>query len=64
MRRRRIAFVVVACAAALAAPPRLSACTTVLLACGEDVVVAKSYDYYMGQGHLIVNPRGLVKRLM
>lgn len=39
-------------------------CTTVLLSHGQDVVVAKSYDYYMGQGHVVVNPRGLRKSSM
>lgn len=48
----------------LLAPRPARACTTVLLSHGEDVVVAKSYDYYMGQGHVVVNPRGLAKSSM
>ena len=41
-----------------------SPCTTVLLEDRDDVVVAKSYDYFMAQGLIVVNPRGLAKRSM
>lgn len=40
------------------------ACTAALLSHGGDMVVVKSYDYYMGQGHVVVNPRGLAKTSM
>jgi len=53
-------WVILAVSAALASRGA-PACTTVLLEHGADVVVAKSYDYFMGQGLLLVNPRGLRK---
>lgn len=50
--------------ASLATARSLPACTTALLTHGEDVVVVKSYDYYMGQGLVMANPRGLAKTSM
>ncbi len=59
--RSAVAAVVVAWSlAATAAWP----CTTVLLEDRDAVVVAKSYDYFMAQGLILVNPRGLAKRSM
>jgi choloylglycine hydrolase len=37
------------------------ACTTFMLDRGGDRVVGKSYDWYMGQGLVIVNKRGVAK---
>jgi len=40
------------------------ACTTSLLQHGDEVVVAKSYDFPVGDGLIIVNPRGVAKHAM
>jgi penicillin V acylase-like amidase (Ntn superfamily) len=48
----------------LLVPAVVGACTTVLLQCRGEVAVAKSYDFHMGQGLIIVNPRGLAKHAM
>jgi choloylglycine hydrolase len=48
--------------AALARPA--NACTTFMLARGVERVVGKSYDWYMGQGLVIVNKRGVAKRAL
>jgi hypothetical protein len=42
----------------------VGACTTSLLQRGDEVVVAKSYDYPIGDGLIIVNPRGVAKHTM
>jgi penicillin V acylase-like amidase (Ntn superfamily) len=54
-------------AAALAVfvvPAVARACTTVLLQRQGEVAVAKSYDFFVGHGLIIVNPRGLAKHAM
>jgi penicillin V acylase-like amidase (Ntn superfamily) len=45
-------------------PALVGACTTVLLQDQGEVAVAKSYDFYVGHGLIIVNPRGLAKHAM
>lgn len=45
-----------------AAPRPVEACTTFMLARGTTRVIGKSYDWYMGQGLLVVNKRGVAKR--
>jgi hypothetical protein len=45
-----------------AAPRPADACTTFMLARGGERVVGKSYDWYMGQGLVIVNKRGVAKQ--
>lgn len=54
----------VSAAATVAASRSGFACTAALLSHGGDVVVVKSYDDYMGQGHVVVNRRGLAKTSM
>jgi hypothetical protein len=44
------------------APRRANACTTFMLERGGQRVVGKSYDWYMGQGLVIVNKRGVAKQ--
>jgi penicillin V acylase-like amidase (Ntn superfamily) len=43
-------------------PTTLIACTTFLLGTGDTPVVAKSYDWDMGQGLVIANKRGVAKQ--
>ena len=45
-----------------AAPRAAAACTTFMLERGAERVVGKSYDWYMGQGLVLVNKRGVAKR--
>jgi choloylglycine hydrolase len=45
-----------------AAPRSADACTTFMLERGGERVVGKSYDWYMGQGLVIVNKRGVAKQ--
>ena len=46
-------------------PPRsASACTTFMLERGGERVVGKSYDWYMGQGLVIINKSGVAKRAL
>lgn len=45
-----------------AAPRSAAACTTFMLERGGERVVGKSYDWYMGQGLVVVNKRGVAKR--
>jgi choloylglycine hydrolase len=40
------------------------ACTTSLLQHGDEVAIAKSYDFPVGDGLIIVNPRGVAKHAM
>jgi choloylglycine hydrolase len=58
---RRFGFIAAAWAALAAARPA-SACTTFMLERGGDRVVGKSYDWYMGQGLVFVNKRGVEKQ--
>jgi choloylglycine hydrolase len=39
-------------------------CTTFLLERGNERVVGKSYDWHMGQGLVVVNPRGVAKQAL
>jgi choloylglycine hydrolase len=39
-------------------------CTTFLLQRGDERVVGKSYDWHMGQGLVVVNPRGVAKQAL
>ena len=55
---------VVAAIAIALAPAAAGACTTVLLEHRGEIAVAKSYDFHMGHGLIIVNPRGLTKYAM
>jgi penicillin V acylase-like amidase (Ntn superfamily) len=48
----------------LLVPALVGACTTVLLQHQGEIAVAKSYDFYVGHGLIIVNPRGLAKHAM
>jgi choloylglycine hydrolase len=48
--------------AAAGAPGTATACTTFMLERGGERVVGKSYDWYMGQGLVIVNKRGVAKQ--
>ncbi len=41
-----------------------AACTTALLRHADEIAVAKSYDYPIGDGLILVNPRGLAKHAM
>ena len=45
-----------------AAPRSADACTTFMLERGGERVVGKSYDWYMGQGLVIINKRGVAKQ--
>ena len=45
-----------------AAPRAAAACTTFMLERGAERVVGKSYDWYMGQGLVMVNKRGVAKQ--
>jgi len=45
-----------------AAPRPANACTTFMLERGGERVVGKSYDWYMGQGLVMVNKRGVAKQ--
>ena len=45
-----------------AAPRSAAACTTFMLERGGERVVGKSYDWYMGQGLVVVNKRGVGKQ--
>jgi hypothetical protein len=46
----------------LAVAPPADACTTFMLERGGERVVGKSYDWYMGQGLVIINKRGVAKQ--
>jgi hypothetical protein len=46
----------------LAAPRPADACTAFMLERGGAPVVGKSYDWYMGQGLVVVNKRGVAKQ--
>src|SRR5436305_12805815 len=62
---RRASVAIAAAMAALlvgVAPRPASACTTFMLERGGDRVVGKSYDWYMGQGLVLINKRGTAKR--
>jgi penicillin V acylase-like amidase (Ntn superfamily) len=54
----------VAAIAIALAPAAAGACTTVLLEHQGEIAIAKSYDFHMGHGLIIVNPRGLAKYAM
>src|SRR5262245_11468805 len=58
---RRAALTMIVPLLLLAAPRPTAACTTFMLERGGDRVVGKSYDWYMGQGLVIVNKRGVAK---
>jgi penicillin V acylase-like amidase (Ntn superfamily) len=60
---RTLLVAVVAASTALAAPPA-GACTTFLLKGGRDVIIGKSYDYFIGQALLVFNKRGVVKEAL
>jgi penicillin V acylase-like amidase (Ntn superfamily) len=49
---------------AVLAPTVAGTCTTVLLEHEGEIAVAKSYDFHIGHGLIIVNPRGLEKHAM
>jgi hypothetical protein len=49
---------------AAATPGQARACTTFMLERGGQPVVGKSYDWYMGQGLVIVNKRGVAKQAL
>jgi penicillin V acylase-like amidase (Ntn superfamily) len=54
-----VTLTVAVIAAGLARPA--AACTTFMLERGGERVVGKSYDWYMGQGLVIINKRGVAK---
>jgi choloylglycine hydrolase len=60
---RRATLLLPVAALLLASGPRpADACTTFMLERGGERVVGKSYDWYMGQGLVIVNKRGVAKQ--
>src|SRR4051812_39196688 len=62
---RRAAVVLPVAALLLAGTARPAhACTTFMLQRGGERVVGKSYDWYMGQGLVIVNKRGVAKQAL
>lgn len=60
----RGAALIVALGVSVGAPASVWACTTFLIGSGGDVAVGKSYDWSMGHGAVIANPRGLAKRAL
>jgi len=61
LRALPLAFAVTALVAGAASRPA-AACTTFMLERGSERVVGKSYDWYMGQGLVVVNKRGIAKQ--
>ncbi|HXU04518.1 MAG TPA: hypothetical protein VN903_26330 [Polyangia bacterium] len=64
MVRRAVLMTTAAALLAVALPCPASACTTFMLERGGERVVGKSYDWYMGQGLVIINKRGVAKRAL
>ncbi len=57
-----VATAALALAVVVAQPPSLSACTTFCARTGDAVLFGRNYDFEIGDGVLLVNPRGLHKR--
>jgi choloylglycine hydrolase len=60
--RRSVTIAVIAALPLAGAARPADACTTFMLERGGERVVGKSYDWYMGQGLVILNKRGVAKR--
>ena len=64
LRRAALMSAVAALAVCGVAPRSADACTTFMLERGGERVVGKSYDWYMGQGLVIINKSGVAKRAL